>query len=166
MLKRDIKYTNFDDEEVVETFYFNLTKTELLELEVSDKDGFAAMMERIVKTVNKQKLVEEFKKLILLAYGERSEDGKRFIKNDEVREAFSQTAAFDQLFFELATDAELGAAFVVGIVPADISTGMADEELKAKVAEKLGIANPAEPTTPKSTAEIAAELAGVSTTGE
>ncbi|MET0466308.1 MAG: hypothetical protein ABW007_24330 [Chitinophagaceae bacterium] len=119
MLKRDITYEDFDGEKVTETFYFNLTKSEIIELEVGYKEGLQEVLQRIIKTEDKKRLIEEFKRIILLSYGERSEDGKRFIKNDGLREAFSQTAAYDALFIELATNEESAALFIKGIIPKD-----------------------------------------------
>ena len=124
MLKRDITYEDFDGEKVTETFYFNLSKHELIELEVYKNEGMDAYIRRIIKTNDRKTLIEEFKKIILLAYGIRSEDGKRFIKNDEVREAFSQTAAFDELFMELATSDGAAAEFIKGVLPASLGTAV------------------------------------------
>jgi hypothetical protein len=120
MLKREITYENFNGEKVSETFYFNLTKSEMLELEVSYYGGLEATIKRIVEAKDNKSLVEEFKKIILLSYGVRSDDGKRFIKNDTVREEFSQTAAFDELFIELATNDQAAVNFIQGVLPRDM----------------------------------------------
>lgn len=120
MLKRDITYEDFNGDTVTEVFYFNLTKSELIELQVSYDGGLEAVIQRIVKAEDLRALVSEFKKLILLSYGERTADGKRFVKNDDVREAFSQTAAYDKLFVELSTDDEAAVKFVEGIMPFDM----------------------------------------------
>ena len=121
MLKRDITYEDFNGDTVTETFYFNLTKTEIIELEVSYDGGLEAMLRSIIKAENVRALVSEFKKIVLLSYGERSEDGKRFVKNDGMREAFSQTAAFDTLFMELATNDDAASIFIKGILPKDMA---------------------------------------------
>lgn len=118
MLKKTIKYTNYFGEEVEEDFYFNLTKAELMEMELSERDGFEAMVRKIIRERDNKKIIELFKEMILKSYGVRSEDGRRFIKNDQLREEFSQTEAYSNLFTELASDAEAAAAFVNGIVPA------------------------------------------------
>lgn len=143
MLKRNITYENFDGETVTETFYFNLTKTEIIELEVSYQSGLEGMLKRIIESEDRRALISEFKKIILLAYGEKSADGKRFIKSDELREAFAQTAAFDALFIELATNDDAGATFVKGILPADIAKSVAE-------AEVVEIPKPPTPPTPPS----------------
>lgn len=124
MLKRDVTYEDFDGEKATETFYFNLTKSEIVELEVAYDGGLQAALLRIVKTNDRKNLVAEFKRIILLSYGQKSEDGKRFIKSDELREAFSQTAAFDALFIELATNDDAAATFLKGIVPKEFSQEM------------------------------------------
>jgi hypothetical protein len=124
MFKRDITYEDFSGEKITETFYFNLTKTEIVELEVDFKEGLRDAISRIVKTEDRKEIVTIFKRIILLAYGIKSEDSKRFIKNDTLREEFSQSAAYDELFMELATDENAAAAFINGIVPKDIAKEM------------------------------------------
>jgi hypothetical protein len=121
MLKREITYEDFDGQTVTETFYFNLTKTEIVQLEVDYDGGLETTLRRIITTEDVKALMREFKKIVLLAYGVRSEDGKRFVKNDELREAFTQTAAYDALFIELATNDEAAAKFIQGIIPKDLA---------------------------------------------
>ena len=120
MLKKTITYTDYNGVERTEDFYFNLTKAELLEMELGSAGGFAEMIQKIVAAQDAPAIIKVFKDLILKAYGEKSADGKRFIKSDEIRDAFSQTEAYSQLFMELATDADAAAAFVNGIVPKDV----------------------------------------------
>lgn len=119
MLKKTMKYIDYDGNERTEDFYFNLSKAELTEMEMSHDGGLTRMMKKIVATRDSKKIIEIFKDLILRAYGEKSLDGKRFVKNQELRDSFSQTEAYSDLFMELAFDAEAAAAFVNGIVPAD-----------------------------------------------
>jgi hypothetical protein len=120
MLKREIKYTDFNDNEVTEIFYFNLSKPELIELELKYEAGFTAMIKRIVEANSNRELIQTFKEIILMAYGEKSDDGKRFIKNDELRTAFEQTAAYQELFIELATTDKAAVTFLTGIMPKDM----------------------------------------------
>jgi hypothetical protein len=120
MLKKTITYTDYNGVERTEDFYFNLTKAECIELQFSETGGLANHIEAIVKTEDTQKLVPLFKKLVLAAYGEKSADGKRFIKSDELSTAFSQTEAYSELFMLLATNAEEAVAFVNGVLPADL----------------------------------------------
>jgi hypothetical protein len=134
MLKHDITYENFDGEQVTETFYFNLTKTEIIELEVGYDGGLEATIKRIIAANENRKLVAEFKKIVLLAYGVKSEDGKRFIKSDQIREEFSQTAAYDELFIKLASDADYAADFIKGILPKGMAAEIEKNE-KAQVVE-------------------------------
>lgn len=118
MLKKSLKYTDFDGNERTEDFYFNLTKAEVTEMEMSTEGGLTRMLEKIVAEKDSKRIIEAFKDLILRSYGEKSPDGKRFVKNQELRDAFSQTEAYSDLFMELATNAEAAAAFVAGIIPA------------------------------------------------
>lgn len=120
MLKKSITYQDFNGDQVTETFYFNLTKTELIDMELKYNDGMTKTLERIISTQDPKVMIPEFQKLILASYGVKSEDGKRFIKSEVLREEFSQMAAYDALFMELATDDKAAAAFVNGIVPKDL----------------------------------------------
>lgn len=121
MLKKTITYVDYNGNERTEDFYFNLTKAEIMEMEMTTSGGFAEMLQRIVAAQDAPTIVKVFKDLVLKAYGQKSPDGKRFIKTEELREEFSQTEAYSQLFMELATDADMAAKFVNGIVPADIN---------------------------------------------
>lgn len=120
MLKKEITYTDLNGDEVTETFYFNLSKSELIEMEVEQDGGLRATIERIIEANDTRQLVKEFKQLILAAYGQKSPDGKRFIKNEELRLEFEQTVAYDTLFMELATDEASAEAFIRGIMPNDL----------------------------------------------
>lgn len=151
MLKREITFEDFNGETVTEVHYFNLTKTELVELELDYSGGIENNIMAIVEARDGKTLMKEFKKIILMAYGKKSEDGRRFVKTDALREEFTQTAAFDALFYELATDEAAAAKFIEGVIPK-----MNDEEkdqLKAKMADKLKTEE-----RPKTTSELANEL--------
>lgn len=117
MLKRKITYTDFDGNERSEDFYFNLTKAELTELQFSQEGGFQERLERIVAAKDQPAIIAEFKKLILLSYGEKSDDGRHFNKSKEISDRFSHTEAYSTLFMELATDADKAAEFVKSVLP-------------------------------------------------
>ena len=121
MLAKEIAYVDYNGNERKETFYFNLSKAELMEMELSTSGGWQQYMNRIIEAQNHVELVKIFKELILKSYGEKSDDGKRFIKSQELSTAFSQTEAYSNLFMELSTDANAAAAFANGIVPGDVS---------------------------------------------
>lgn len=120
MLKKTITYTDFNDVERTEDFYFNLTKAEVMEMEMSTTGGLAEMIQRIVAAQDAPAIIKIFKDLLLKAYGEKSPDGKRFVKSQELRDAFEQTEAYSILFMELATDDKKAAEFINGIVPVDV----------------------------------------------
>lgn len=121
MLKKTITYTDYNDVERKEDFYFNLSKAEIMEMEMSTAGGLAEMINKVVATKDSVAIIKIFKDLVLKAYGEKSADGKRFIKSPELSEAFAQTEAYSILFMELATDADAAAKFVNGIIPADVA---------------------------------------------
>ena len=119
MLKQTRTYTDYNGNEVTEDFYFNLTKAEIIELELStDKAaGLEATIKKLQEELNGKEIMDLFKKIIRKSIGKKSVDGKRFIKNDEIADEFMQTEAYSDLVVELCTDAEKGAAFFAAIVP-------------------------------------------------
>lgn len=121
MLKKTINYTDYNGTERTEDFYFNLSEAEITEMELSTTGGLAAMLENVVKAQDGPSIVKIFKEIVLKSYGEKSPDGKRFIKSKELSEAFSQTEAYTKLFMELATDADAAAAFINAVVPSTVA---------------------------------------------
>ena len=119
MLKKTIKYNDYNGVERNEDFYFNLSQAELMEMELSTTGGLTETIERVVQAQDAPAIIKIFKDLVLKAYGEKSADGKRFMKSEEIATAFSQTEAYSVLFMELATDADAAAEFIKGIVPAE-----------------------------------------------
>lgn len=120
MLKKTITYVDYNGTQRTEDFYFNLTKAEVTEMELSVDGGLSAMLENIVNSKDNKQIVQAFKELVLKSYGEKSPDGRRFIKNKELSDAFSQTEAYSEIFMELALNADAAAAFVNGIMPTNM----------------------------------------------
>lgn len=118
MLKKTITYVDYNGVERTEDFYFNLSKAEISEMEMGIDGGMVEMINRIVAAKDAPAIIAVFKKLILKSYGEKSADGRRFIKSEEISTAFSQTEAYSDLYMELATNADEAAKFINGIVPA------------------------------------------------
>lgn len=117
MLKKTITYTDYEGMERTEDFYFNLTKAECVEMQWSAEGGMSKRLQKIVDTKDTKQIVEIFKDIILRSYGEKSDDGRRFIKSKELSEAFSQTEAYSELYMELSSDDKAAAAFINGITP-------------------------------------------------
>ena len=131
MLKKTITYTDYNGVERKEDFHFNLSKAEIMEMEMSTSGGLTELINRVVETQDAPTIIKIFKDLILKAYGQKSLDGKRFIKSKELSEEFSQTEAYSILFMELATNADAAAAFVNGIIPADAAAELAKQQATA-----------------------------------
>ena len=127
MLKKTITYTDYNGNSRTEDFYFNLTKTELMKMEMGTNGGLSEMVKSIIAAQDQAALIQIFEDLILKAYGVKSLDGKRFEKSSQLSEAFAQTEAYDQLFMELATDADAAAQFINGIVPAEMAKELPKE---------------------------------------
>lgn len=117
MLKKTITYTDYDGNERTEDFYFNLTKAEIIEMNLMENGGLERTVRKMINETDTGKLYQLIKKIVLGAYGEKSFDGKRFIKSKELSDAFSQTEAFSQLIVEFFDDTNNAAAFIRGIIP-------------------------------------------------
>lgn len=134
MLKKTIKFSNLDGEEVSEDFYFHISKAELIEMEMSHSGGLSEWLRNVVADEDGKSIISEFKKIILGAYGERSPDGRRFIKNQELRDEFEQTDAYSVLFVELVTNTDAAIEFVNGVMP----QGLVEEAAKIAAAANGG----------------------------
>lgn len=128
MLKKTITYTDYNGVERTEDFYFNLKKSEIMEMEMSTDGGLSEMIKKIVATKDVPSLMSIFKKFILKAYGEKSPDGKRFIKSEELSESFEQTEAYSELFMELATSDKAAAEFINGLIPPDVAAQIKNDQ--------------------------------------
>lgn len=120
MLKKLIKYTDYNGKERQENFYFYLNKAELMEMELGTVGGMQNLIQLIIDKQDIPEIIKAFKMIILKSYGEKSADGVRFIKSEELSRAFSQTEAYANLYMELISDGNAAAAFINGIVPPDL----------------------------------------------
>lgn len=143
MLKKTIKYEDYNGVERNEDFYFNLTKAELYQMELGVDGGFEEYIMKIIKAQDLKTIIDLFKKIILQSYGEKSADGKMFIKTTDdgvsLANRFAQTEAFSELYMELATSDTAAADFIKGIMPKGID--ISDAKLN-ETAKELGIEVP------------------------
>jgi len=117
MIKKTIKYVDYDGNEREETHYFNLTKAEVTEMELSENGGLSKILENIVAEKDSKKMMNMFKDFIQKSYGIKSNDGRRFIKTQENLDCFMQSEAYSELFIELTSDDKRAAEFVNGVIP-------------------------------------------------
>ena len=128
MLKKTITYTDYNGIKRTEDHYFNLTKSEILKMEMGVTGGLAEMIQTIIKKQDVPQVMKVFENFITAAYGEKSADGRRFIKNKEITEAFMQTEAYDQLYMELVTEADAAAKFFNALIPAELAEEVAKQQ--------------------------------------
>lgn len=125
MLIKAITYTNYNGEKKTKNFYFNLTKSEISRMEFMSDGGLAMKFKKMFETQDKKELFAYFEEFILDCYGEKSEDGELFIKNDDVREKFRNHPAYDVLIMEFLTGGEKAMAdFVNAVIPSDLQDNM------------------------------------------
>jgi hypothetical protein len=151
VLKKSITYTDFNDVEQTETFAFHLSPPKLMELEATWPGGLEKHMQRIMKDNDGAQILELFQKVIKLSIGEVSEDGKRFVQNDEIRDNFVQTNAYTQLFLELGSNERVAADFWNGIVPKDLAKQLEkiSDKDDAQAQRRVAEATPPQDTTPE-----------------
>lgn len=119
MLKKTITYTDLFGVERTEDFYFNLSKPEVVKMQGSVKGGYDVRLKGIASELNGANIMEFFEDLIKKSYGEKSEDGRRFMKSEEISRSFMETPAYEVLFEELVTNDKAAAEFVNAVMPAD-----------------------------------------------
>lgn len=133
MLKKEIRYTNFNGDERIKTYYFNISKAEIIEMENEVPGGYGEFLKGIIAQSDGRQLITEFKRFVLAAVGLRSEDGERFIKNDAIREEFMQTPAYETLFMEMISDFNAAANFIKGVFPKEFADMMDAQQLPSGV---------------------------------
>lgn len=132
MLKKTVTYEDWNGVTRTEDFYFNLTRVECAEIEYGTNGAsLSESIQDLVAARDMKTVISIIKKVLLMSYGVKSPDGKRFIKNDETRDSFEQNPAFDILYMELATDAEKAADFISGIIPSSMRENLGDNPKKA-----------------------------------
>lgn len=134
MIKKTMTYETFDGEAVTEDFYFNLSKAELLDMELTT-GGFQKMITKLIETQDRKGIIAIFKDILDLSYGVRSEDGRRFYKSDKILSDFKASQAYSDLYFELATSEEAGAEFINGVIPANLREQADAEKSKDEAAK-------------------------------
>ena len=117
MIKKTIKYTDYNGTKRQEDFWFNFSRAEIIEMNYDADGGLEEMYKRVVNANSESELIKLFKKLVLDAYGVKCDEGRRFKKTEEDRLAFSQTEAYVELFMELARDEKAASEFFNGIIP-------------------------------------------------
>lgn len=122
MVQKTVEYTNFFGEKRKKTLYFNLTKSELTMLSLSKAGGLDNFLQNIIEAEDMPKIIESFEAILLTSYGEKSDDGERFIKGDDISKAFKESPAYDIIFMELVSDEDKAAKFINSVLPEDIDS--------------------------------------------
>lgn len=134
MIKKTVTYIDYNGVERTEPFYFHFTQAEILDMEMSTEGGFAERIQRIIDAKDQTSLLKVIKNFVLDAYGVKSEDGRRFIKSKEVKEAFVECPAYSEIYMDLLTNDEVAAEFVNKVIPDDMQERFA--KLVAKNSNK------------------------------
>ena len=142
MLHKKIAYTDYDGNKVEETFSFNLSKAELMKMQLSTSGGVETMISTLIKNRDGKKIMDTIEAMILGAYGEKSADGKRFIKSKELSEAFKQTEAYSELFCDLCTDSKKAAEFFNAVVPPEVAEKAKEFDVESQLPDLTIITPP------------------------
>jgi len=136
MYKTEITYEDFDGNEITDTFYFNLSKAELLELEMEYPEGYQVYLRRLLDSGNRKGMIATFKDIIAKSYGERSDDGKRFVKSPEISSAFMTSEAYSVLFMKMCTEEDYAKKFITAVMPREISAAVEKENMLKLAGDK------------------------------
>lgn len=131
MYKETVTYKDFNGTERTEDVYFNLSETELIKWQNSIDGGLYDHLKKIINSKDQKEIMNLWDTIILKAYGEKSADGRRFMKTPEITEAFSQTVIYDILYKKYLNDSEAGARFINAIIPADLASKVTPESANA-----------------------------------
>ena len=126
MIKKTVTYKDLNGKERTETFYFHYFESEIMDMEMSEEGGLAERIQRIIDAKDQASLLKVIKKFVVDAYGVKSDDGRRFIKSKEVKDAFVECPAYSKIYMELLTNDELAAEFVNKVVPEDMAAQLAE----------------------------------------
>ena len=140
MLKKTISYEDYDGNQRTEDFYFDLSEDELIEMSFSKKGGLDSFIERIVKERDAQEIIKIFKELVAKAYGKKSDDGRRFDKDEEILKDFTSTRAYTKIFMELAFNSDAAADFINRVIPNNVAEKIAEYRKTSADAKSAAIA--------------------------
>lgn len=132
MLKKTVTYEDYDSIVRTEDHYFNLTESELTMMEMSEVGGYQKRLESMVQSKDSTSMIQVIHDFVKASYGQKSPDGKRFIKSSELYEEFSQTEAYNKIFMELLTDDNAAIEFVIGVLPKSIGAAVREKMLEEK----------------------------------
>lgn len=135
MFKTEIEYTDYNGNQRKDTLYFNLSKAEMMEMELSTTAGVEEKLRMLIATKDNATIVKTFKEFLIKSYGIKSEDGTRFIKSDKLREEFEQSEAYSEMFMKLISDTDFQAKFINGIISGVNMPEMKEEDAIAKLKE-------------------------------
>jgi len=133
MLKKTVTYIDYNGTERTEDFYFNMNQVEAIELEYGAIPGkrLTDMLVEMSNTSDAVTIITLLKEFLLKTYGEKSQDGKQFVKNKDIRDSFEQSPAFPKIYLELATNAEYAAEFITGVIPSEVRAELGSDPKQA-----------------------------------
>lgn len=134
MFKKTVTYKDYNDVERTETYHFHFSEAEILDMEMSVEGGFAERVQKIIDANDQTKLMKVIQKFVIDAYGVKSEDGKRFIKNEQVKTEFIESPAYSKIWMELVTNDQVAADFINNVIPADMKDQLASIAAKKAAA--------------------------------
>lgn len=117
MLKKTVKFKNYDDVEITKDLYFNLRKDELISMQFEENGGLDKLLTKMQNEKDSKEIMKMFEKILKASYGEKSPDGNEFIKSEEVWNRFKSSNAYEVLFMELVSDANKLSQFIESVIP-------------------------------------------------
>lgn len=118
--RETIQYRDLDGNKVEDLFEFSLNSAEVAEMEVSIKGGLKNYLEKVIREDNQAEILKAFKDILTKSIGRRSDNGKMFLKTEDIRNEFLYSGAYEVMFFRMISDANYAANFVNEAFPHDL----------------------------------------------
>lgn len=132
MIKKTVTFTNYNDQEVTKSYYFNIDKLEAAELELEYGD-LIETVEELLESSDGKKVYGIFKEIILNAVGQKSADGNSFIKNQQIRDEFAGSPALGEIIMDMFKNPEAAGPFLEGMLPASMLAEARAQEEREKL---------------------------------
>ncbi len=117
MITKKIKYVDFNGTEREEEFLFNINKTEMYKFAKSVPGGMQKFLTDMVVAKDVFGMADMFQEIVLLAYGIKSDDGKRFMKSEEISRSFAESNAFEAFMDEILSNDNMAEQFIKDLLP-------------------------------------------------
>lgn len=111
MFKHSVEYVDFNGSDRKEDLYFHLSLPEVTRLEAEIGMGLEDYIKGLTTNQELNTLLAFLERMLLSSYGQKTSDGKSFIKSQVIREAFEYSQAYAEIFEQVLSNPDLARKF-------------------------------------------------------